>query len=365
MVVVLPVSANHSQQTPKLPIPFEQHVLSYTSLSTQKTLHQTSGSKVAKPINFRWYVDEWPIMGTEVSARIHHDQAEEARLLLKHVREEMQRIDNTYSPYKPNSELSRVNRLASQAPQKVSDEFYALIKKALWVYERSAGAFDITYASVGHLYNYRKAEAPTDDEIKALKPAIGSVGITLNDRHQSVYFSDERIKIDLGGLAKGYAVDSAITLLAKSGIKHASVSAGGDTRLLGDYVGRPWMVGIKNPRLVGASSNNWEEQQVMKIPMINEAISTSGDYERFFIDDDTRERVHHIIDPGTGKSTNEMMSVSVIGPEGFNTDPLSTALFVLGFEKGLELIEKIPGYEAIFIRRDGQVKYSSGLVNPE
>ncbi len=312
----------------------------------------------ANSASAEWYQQNWSIMGTTVGARLWWPDEGEAQKLLAQVRQEMERIDQTYSPYIESSPLSQINRNAAQSPQTLSPEFNRLLDKAMWVNEISQGAFDITYASVGHLYDYRAGVKPDQKKIEQQLPAVGR--LQWNPSQQQLKFSHPGVKIDLGGLAKGYAVDRAAAILRQHGVRHASVNAGGDTRLLGDNLGKPWVVGIKNPR-----PNNADEtwQSVLKLPLVDEAISTSGDYERFFIDDNG-ERVHHIINPKTGKSSHELISVTVIGPEGFTTDPLSTAVFVMGSEAGLAMIDQLPGYEAIVITRAGKVRYSSGLQPP-
>ncbi len=326
-----------------------------------------------------WFHKTWPIMGTKTGARFWLDapnfsdpaqqsealkaQQQKAQKLLELVRQEMHRIDVIYSPYIDTSALSKINAAAASTPQLLSQEFAALVDKALWVSQASDGAFDITYASVGHLYDYRNKIAPGDEDISKTLPAIGSDRLMWDRKNRTLAFTHPLVKIDLGGLAKGYAVDRGADILRNHGIKHGSVNAGGDTALIGDNRGRPWFVGIKNPRLTG-EEKNWQEQQVLKLPLINEAISTSGDYERFFIDEQNGNRVHHIINPKTGKSSNGLISVSVFGPQGINTDPLSTAIFVMGVEKGLNLINSIQSYEAVLITDTGKVLYSDGLVDP-
>ena len=159
--------------------------------------------------------------------------------------------------------------------------------------------------------------------------------------------------MDLGGIAKGYAVDLGIALLKKHGVKSARLSAGGDMRLLGDKQGKPWIVGIKHPRI--------PDKQKVALPLDNIAISTSGDYERFFIDE-KGERIHHILSPKTGRPVNGIQSVSVIGPEAIMTDGLSTALFVLGVEKGIALIDTFEYFDVVMIDADGKVHFSNGLL---
>ena len=157
--------------------------------------------------------------------------------------------------------------------------------------------------------------------------------------------------IDLGGIAKGYAVDRSIELLARAGIRNALVSAGGDTRVMGKRREWPWQVGIRDPRKDGI---------VSMIPLEDAAISTSGDYERFFEQDGVR--YHHILNPGTGDSAREVHSASVIGMQATDTDALSTSVFVLGVNKGLALINRIPDTEAIIIDNRGLLHYSDGLA---
>ncbi|MDX1335552.1 MAG: FAD:protein FMN transferase, partial [Gammaproteobacteria bacterium] len=180
--------------------------------------------------------------------------------------------------------------------------------------------------------------------------------IRLGQQNSTVAFDKQGVRIDLGGIAKGYAVDNGIRILRECGMTNALVSAGGDTRLLGDRAGRPWMTGIQHPRK--------RPGVAVVLPLSDAAISTSGDYERFFIDDNG-ERHHHIISPKTGKSVSETISATVIGPVALMTDALSTTLFILGAEKGLPLIETMPEFDAIIIDASGKMHYSKGLLPPE
>jgi thiamine biosynthesis lipoprotein len=162
------------------------------------------------------------------------------------------------------------------------------------------------------------------------------------------------MRIDLGGIAKGWAVDRGIEIVRKMGIEHAMINVGGDTALLGDRLGKPWMVGIRDPRIAGAV--------VARIPLQDEAISTSGDYERYFEEDG--QRYHHILVPGTGKSPDAVRSVTVIGANATRTDGLTKTVFILGVERGMEFIRKLGDVEAVIVDRDGQIFYSAGLEPP-
>lgn len=296
-------------------------------------------------------------MGTTVGARIWWQDPTEAEQLLALVQQDMERINATYSPYIEASELSFVNRQAASQPVTLSPEFAAMIDRALWAYKISDGAFDISYAAVGELYDYRAQVAPDAQTIANKLPAVGK--LNWQPENRQLGYNHPHVKIDLGGLAKGFAVEQAAQILRQRGVKHGSVNAGGDTRLLGDNLGKPWMIGIKNPRPKQAT-DHW--QSVLKLPLVDEAISTSGDYERFFIDDKTKQRIHHIINPKTGHSSHGVISATVIGPDGRSTDPLSTAVFVMGVQAGLAMIDQIPGYEAVVISSQGDVHYSAGLT---
>lgn len=297
-----------------------------------------------------WKQHGFKPMGTQAYIEVLAKDDVQAQQAIAVVEAEFARVNALMSPWVESSELSLLNREAARQPVTVSDELWQLLARARQVSELSQGAFDITFASVGFKFDYRLHQKPTDAERKQQAQWINYRYVQLLPKNQ-VKFSRPQVKIDLGGIAKGYTVEQSIQLLKKMGIRHALVSAGGDTRLLGDKAGRPWLVAIKHPRA--------EDKQVAQLPLADQAISTSGDYERYFIEDG--KRYHHILDPKTGQSPTELMSVSVIGPDATQTDALSTTLFVLGLERGMQLIEQIPGYDAVFIRSDRQMFFSKGL----
>lgn len=307
-----------------------------------------------------WFDDEQAIMGTDIRVTLWHSDKNVAQQAIADVMAEMHRIDQTLSPYIETSDLAQVNANAAQKPIPLTDELSMLMEKSLYYSQVSQGAFDITFASVGWRYDYREGKKPTAAETQQLLPAIDYRLLQLNTSKQTLKFGHPNVRIDLGGIAKGYAVDRAIHILAARGIQHATVSAGGDSRLLGDRLGRPWLIGIKNPRI----SARDEREVVLTLPLSDVAVSTSGDYERYFIDQKTGERVHHIINPRTGRSAGELMSVTILGPEAVDTDALSTTVFVLGVEKGLAMIERLEGFDAVAIDRQGRVHYSEGLAPP-
>lgn len=301
-----------------------------------------------------WFKDEQAIMGTRIAVEYWYEGSGNASQCNELVMAEMRRINVAMSPYREDSELSRINQQAADHPVKISKELFDLIGRAQHYSELSNGAFDITFASVGHLYDYRNRVKPSDAELQDKLSAINYKFIQLNNKNQTIQFSRSGVRIDLGGIAKGYAVDNGIRILEECGIKHAIVTAGGDSRIMGDRHGRPWMVGVREPRS--------KDGVKVALPLVDTAISTSGDYERFFIEDG--KRYHHIISPSTGQSVSSVSSVTVIGPDALSTDALSTTVFVLGPVRGMELIERLEGIDAVIIDAQGQMHYSSGLMPP-
>ena len=301
-----------------------------------------------------WYKEERAIMGTAILAEVWSNDADRAQKGIAAVMQEMHRIDELMSPYKKDSELSLVNREAGDHPVKISRELFNLIERSLYFSRISHGAFDITFSSVGYMYDYREGIAPTDAEIKQALPGINYRHLILDRNASTIRFARKGMRIDLGGIAKGFAVDNSIAILSKMGFHQALVTAGGDSRILGDKNGKPWMTGIRDPRKKGES--------VVVIPLSDAAISTSGDYERYFMRDGVR--YHHILNPKTGKSVHDTRSATVIGPDATTTDALSTTLFVLGWQKAMQLLKTLPGIDAVIIDSGGKLHYSSGLEPP-
>ena len=290
-------------------------------------------------------------MGTAIHVELWHTNKIIAEKNIQRVFTEMQRIDSLMSPFKKNSELSLINNNAAKHPVKISTELYNLIQQSIKISKLSNGAFDITFSSVGQFYDYRKNRTPSEKELSKNLKKINYKNIKLNKNNQTIYFTQEGTRIDLGGIAKGHAVDKAIAILQKNGITQAMVSAGGDTRIIGDKGGRPWYVGIRHPRDKNKSA--------VVLPLSQTAISTSGDYERYFIKDNVRH--HHIIKPSTGDSARELRSVSILGSDSTTVDALSTTVFILGLNKGMKLISSLENTEAIVIDNNGLMHYSTGL----
>src|SRR5581483_6489107 len=293
-------------------------------------------------------------MGTRIYVELWDTDANHGEASIDAVMAEMRRIDNLMSHYKPESELSQINQHAADYPVQVDKELFDLIKLSTHYSEITEGAFDITYASVGYLYNYPDHVRPTEAQIKAALPAVNWRNMKFDDARHTVFFEHKGMRIDLGGIGKGYAVDRGIEILQKRGIQHAVVTAGGDTRIIGDHMGRDWLVAIRHP--------DDPNKVVTRIPLSNAAMSTSGDYERYF--DENGVRYHHIIDPHTGHSARKVRSATIIGPTATQTDGMSKTAFVLGPEKALEIINRMPEYDAVFVGPDGKMYWSNGLRPP-
>ena len=300
-----------------------------------------------------WLQREEAIMGTAVKVELWAEDRRSGEAAVAAVMDEMHRIDRVMSPHKPTSELCRINREAARQPVQLSEEMHRLVERAIDFSQLTGGAFDISYAAVGQLYDYRRRVRPTAAALDKARALVGWQQLHLNPLARTLRFEREGMRIDLGGFAKGHAVDRAVAALARRGIQHAMVSAGGDSRVLGDRRGRPWNVAIRDPRRPGAT--------VAVLPLEDVSISTSGDYERYF--DDGAERVHHLIDPGTGQSPRGVRSVTILSPDGLTSEALSKAVFVMGAKRGLALVEQLSGIDAVVVDAEGALHVSSGLLH--
>jgi thiamine biosynthesis lipoprotein len=309
---------------------------------------------IGRAANGGWMKRDEGVMGTAISVELWSDEPRRGKLAIDAVMAEMHRIDRAMSPHKDDSELSRINRDAFAGPVPLSAEMAGLLVRAHEFSELSGGAFDITYAAVGQLYDYRQRIRPSDEALAKARAAVGYRYLDIDAKARTVRFAREGMRIDLGGFAKGHAVDNAAAILRRLGIQHAHISAGGDSRLIGDRRGRPWTIGISHPRRPG--------EMAAVLPLEDVSISTSGDYERYFDADGVR--FHHLIDPSTGRSPSSVHSVTVLAEDGLTTEALSKTVFVLGVEKGMRLIESQPGVDAIVVAANGALHYSSGLLAP-
>ena len=299
----------------------------------------------------QWHEHEAAIMGTRIAVQLWTDDAALARHAIDSVIAEMHRTDQLMSTYKPESQLSQVNAHAYERPIAVDPDIIDVVSKSFHYSRLSDGLFDVTYASVGHLYDYREGRRPSEAEIAAALPAVDYRQVEVDRERCTIRFLRPGMRIDLGGFAKGWAVDRGAEILRSLGIANAMVTAGGDTRLLGDRLGKPWIVGIRDPRRDG--------EVVTRIPLVDEAVSTSGDYERYFEHEGVRH--HHILVPGTGRSPSAVRSVTIIGANATHTDGLTKPVFILGVERGMEYLRRVGDVDAVIVDAEGRIYYSPGL----
>ncbi len=305
-------------------------------------------------VHAEWLSREEAIMGTRCAVELWSEDRAAGEAAIEAVLAEMRRIDAAMSTYKPDSEVSRVNTSAGRGPVPISTELFSLIETANQYSRLSRGVFDITYASVGYLYDYRAHVRPDDAAISEALPSIDYRQLQLDPVKHTIAFGKPGMRIDLGGIGKGYAVDRGVEILKKRGVAHALVNAGGDTRVIGDRLGKPWVIGIRHP--------DKKDEVVLRIPLEDAAFSTSGDYERYF--DEGGVRYDHIIDPKTGRSPHGVRSVTVIASTATRTDGLTKSVFIMGAKDGIEFINGLTDADAIVIDDKGRVSYSKGLQPP-
>lgn len=256
----------------------------------------------------------------------------------KLVFDEMGRIEDLLSKYKNESEISRLNKNVALV---VSPDTLYVIKEAKKIWMVTAGIFDITIGTLMDIWGFtdRDYKVPTESQIKEALRLVGSDKILIDEDKRQINFGLEGMKIDLGGIAKGYAVDCAIKKLKKAGVKSCLVNAGGDIYCLGDKFGKPWNVAIQNPRGKGV---------IDCFKLKDKAVATSGDYEQYFINE--HKRYSHIFNPKTGYPVDPgVISVTVIASNCLTADALATSIFVLGKQKGEELAKRFANVEVRII----------------
>jgi len=308
----------------------------------------------ASPAHADWIERTEAIMGTRCAVELWSDDAAKGEAGITSVFDDMKRIDHLMSTWKEDTEISLVNREASKHPVKISEELFRLLQTSVKYSEITHGAFDITYASVGYLYDFRAHIHPDQKAIAQALPGINFRHMVLDPKKFTVFFMRPGMRIDLGGIAKGYSVDRGIEILRSQGFTRAMVNAGGDSRIIGDRFGKPWIVGIRDP--------DREGKTFLKIPLVDAAFSTSGDYERYF--EENGVRYHHIIDPKTGDSARKCRSVTIISGNATRTDALTKSVFVMGPEEGIKFIDTLPDVDAVAVAPDGKLYYSKNLAPP-
>ena len=288
-------------------------------------------------------------MGTVVTITVYNENKGTAEKAIEAAFKEIERIENLLTNFKNTSQVYLLNENGNI--DNASNELIYVIGKSLRYGDISRGAFDITVQPILDLYTHSFEELerpPTYQEIKETSKVVGYENIYI--KNKEIKFTKQGTKITLGGIAKGYAIDKAIELLDMKGIEHALVNAGGDMRAIGNKGEKNWSIALQNPRK--------KQNYIAAIQLNNKAIATSGDYERFF---DDNKKFHHIVDPRTGYSATELISVTITADKAIDADALATSVFVLGKEKGLELIESIDNVEGLLITEDKEIVKSTGF----
>ncbi len=272
------------------------------------------------------------------------------------------RIESLMSDYRDDSELSKVNREAAQGPVAVSEMTFEVLQKAVHFSELSEGAFDVTVGPLVDLW-HKAGETdvpPTEEALAEARRKVGFDKLILDEKNRTVRFAVAGMRVDLGGIGKGYAADKAVEAMKEHGALGGMVALAGDIRCFG----RPprgqehWRIGVQDPNV--APDDLGPSKPLLVLALISEGVSTSGDYRRFVRVQGRRQS--HIMDPGTGKGASRLVSDTIIAPDATTSDALSTAVNVLGLEKGLALIERMAGTEAILIPagQDAQPLFSRG-----
>jgi thiamine biosynthesis lipoprotein len=292
-------------------------------------------------------------MGTLVSITAVGRTTPEANAAITAGFEEVKRLEQLLSTWIPDSELSRVNTAAGRSAVQVSPETMAVVRKSLQIAEMTEGAFNVAIGPAVDAWNISaEPRLPTSEELAALKPLVDLQYVHTDAWERTIHLEKPGMRIDVGGIGKGYAADQSVMAMKKAGALAGVVALSGDIKTFGRLPGgASFPVGIRHPRKEGAI--------LAEIKLQDEAISTAGDYERFFEKDGLR--YHHILDPRTLQPARGCQSVSVIAKEGIWADGLDTGIFVLGPERGMKLVEQLEDVEAIIVDDTGRLLLSSGL----
>lgn len=288
------------------------------------------------------------LLGTVVEIQIREKDQKKADNAISKAFEEIKRIDQLFSTYNDKSEVWRINH-SSDTLLKIDDEIYNLLVLCDSVTKLSDGYFDVSLDNLTKLWGFstNNPKLPTKIEIDSVLKVCGWENIRLIGNQSIV--KKNKIRFNFGAIAKGYAVDKAIEVLKKIGIKDGLVNAGGDVAV----IGKGWKVGVQHPRDI---------KEIIKIlELDNITVATSGDYEQYF--EAEGKRYHHILNPKTGYPSSGIQSVSIINKSNTFADALATAVFVLGLEDGMSLIESLDDTEAMIIDENGKINYSSKFKN--
>lgn len=294
------------------------------------------------------------LLGTVTTISLYDHQSEET---LDLAMEKLKELEDTLSINKTGTLIDEINDAAGMHPVVVDEDTYKVIEKGLAYSELTHGAFDITIGPIVKLWNigFPEARVPSATEIEQSLPLVGFDKVILNPTELSIYLTEPGMRLDLGGIGKGYAADEVATLLRDRGVEHAIIDLGGNVYTLGDKPGnQPWTIGVQDPF-------NPRGKIIGRLKTANKSIVTSGIYERF-VEDEAGNKYHHILNPKTGYPyENQIAGVTIISDLSTDGDALSTAVFAMGIEEGLEFVENLEGIDAIFITLDSKVYLTNGL----
>jgi thiamine biosynthesis lipoprotein len=299
------------------------------------------------------------LMGTVVETDVQGPDVATCQKALLFAYQEMSRVENLLSYQIPTSEINRINRGAGIKPVKVSAETFQILKRARGYSEKFNGLFDVTVGALTGRWGFsdnahKEITVPSDSEIAALLPLVNYKMMILNETDTTVYLEKKGMEIDLGGIAKGYAIDRGVAVLKQSGIQQFSLNGGGDIYTSGKKDGiKKWWVGIKHPRHL--------DSLIARFKLSDYAVATSGDYERFVIIDG--KRYHHILDPRSGFPSTQCQSVSILAPTAEEADAIATYVFVLGYPR----LKDTPQFDLPYFIVDGEggIHYSPSLVTQD
>jgi thiamine biosynthesis lipoprotein len=278
-----------------------------------------------------------------------------ARAAFGQVFADFERLDALLSVWRAGSDIQRLNAAAGQAPIPVQEDTRRVLRAAAQVSEWTGGGFDVTFGALADVWKFdhdQDNRVPTAAEIAARLPLVDYRQVHVEDGAGTASIARAGMRVHLGGIGKGYAVDRAVAILRAAGLQDFMVQSGGDLYVGGTDRGVPWHLGIQDPR--GPANAVFATLDVS-----DATFSTSGDYERFFEQDGVR--YHHILDLTTGQPARGCRSVTVVARQATIADGLSTGIFVLGPEKGMALVERLPDVEAVIVSADNRVLVSSGL----
>jgi thiamine biosynthesis lipoprotein len=278
-----------------------------------------------------------------------------ATLAFDEVFAEFARLEKLMSTWIPDSDVSRVNREAGIRPVPVSAEVRDVLETARQMSEWTGGKFDVTFGALSGLWKFDHDQdnlIPDMVEVRRRLPLIDYRAIQIDDAAGTVFLSRKGMSMHLGGIGKGYAVDRAAAILRGRGFRDFMIQSGGDIYVAGMKDGRPWRLGIQDPR--GGPGRIFAE-----LDLTDGTFSTSGDYERTFVK--SGRRYHHILDPATGEPARGSRSVTIVSNRAVLADGLSTGVFILGPDAGMALIERLADVEGVIVSDKNEVLISSGL----